>query len=50
MTEQTSAASFDEAPVTKRYWLSITLFALTGVVDFFDFFVVGFLVSVLAPK
>lgn len=50
MTEQASAASFDEAPVTKRYWLSIILFAMTGVVDFFDFFVVGFLVSVLAPK
>ncbi|KIZ46787.1 MULTISPECIES: MFS transporter [Rhodopseudomonas] len=50
MTDQASAVSFDEAPVTKRYWLSIVLFAITGVVDFFDFFVVGFLVSVLAPK
>lgn len=50
MAEQTSAAAFDEAPVTTRYWLSIILFAVTGVVDFFDFFVVGFLVSVLAPK
>jgi len=44
------AVPFDEAPVTRRYWLSIILFAVTGVVDFFDFFVVGFLVSVLAPK
>lgn len=50
MSEQTSAVSFDDAPVTTRYWLSIILFAVTGVVDFFDFFVVGFLVSVLAPK
>src|SRR5262249_11536620 len=41
---------FDEAPVTTRYWLSIIIFAISGVVDFFDFFVVGFLVSVLAPK
>ena len=50
MADQTSAVAFDEAPVTTRYWLSIILFAVTGVVDFFDFFVVGFLVSVLAPK
>ena len=50
MADQASAVPFDEAPVTKRYWLSIILFAVTGVVDFFDFFVVGFLVSVLAPK
>ncbi len=50
MAEQASAVAFDEAPVTTRYWLSIILFAVTGVVDFFDFFVVGFLVSVLAPK
>jgi MFS transporter, putative metabolite:H+ symporter len=50
MADQTSAVPFDEAPVTTRYWLSIILFAVTGVVDFFDFFVVGFLVSVLAPK
>src|SRR4051794_1410930 len=50
MADQTSVGPFDEAPVTTRYWLSIILFAVTGVVDFFDFFVVGFLVSVLAPK
>jgi len=50
MADQASAVAFDEAPVTTRYWLSIILFAVTGVVDFFDFFVVGFLVSVLAPK
>jgi putative MFS transporter len=50
MADQVSAVPFDEAPVTRRYWLSIILFAVTGVVDFFDFFVVGFLVSVLAPK
>src|SRR4051794_5430196 len=50
MADQTGVVPFDEAPVTTRYWLSIILFAVTGVVDFFDFFVVGFLVSVLAPK
>jgi MFS transporter, putative metabolite:H+ symporter len=50
MADHASAVPFDEAPVTTRYWLSIILFAVTGVVDFFDFFVVGFLVSVLAPK
>jgi len=39
MADQTSVVPFDEAPVTTRYWLSIILFAVTGVVDFFDFFV-----------
>ncbi|MBR0797613.1 MFS transporter [Bradyrhizobium jicamae] len=50
MADQPGVVSFDEAPVTMRYRLSVILFASTGVIDFFDFFVVGFLVSVLAPK
>jgi putative MFS transporter len=50
MIDQARAVPFDEAPVTTRYWLSIILFTVTGVVDLFDFFVAGFLVSVLAPK
>ena len=45
MADLASAVPFDEAPVTTRYWVSIILFAVTGVVDLFDFLVVGFLVS-----
>ncbi|GGC61195.1 MFS transporter [Chelatococcus reniformis] len=45
-----ATGDFDAAPVTPRFWASIVIFMLTGVVDFFDFFVVAFLVAVLAPQ
>jgi MFS transporter, putative metabolite:H+ symporter len=40
---------YDEAPLDARYWISMTLAIITGVFDYFDFFLVGFLVAVLAP-
>ena len=40
----------DRFPVTPRYWAAIAVFTLAGLVDFFDLFVVGFLVAVLAPQ
>lgn len=40
---------FDATPVRPRYWASIAMFMLINVVDYFDFFVVSFIVSVLAP-
>ena len=42
-------SDFDATPVRPRYWASIAMFMLINVVDFFDFFVVAFIVSVLAP-
>jgi putative MFS transporter len=44
------AMDFDATPVRPRFWVSIALFMVTNVVDFFDFFVVAFLVAVLAPQ
>lgn len=41
---------YDRAPLNPRYWISITLGITTSVFDFFDFFLVGFLVAVLAPQ
>ncbi len=40
---------FDATPVRPRYWASVVMFMLINVVDYFDFFVVSFIVSVLAP-
>src|SRR5258707_6640108 len=41
---------YDRAPLNPRYWISIALGITTSVFDFFDFFIVGFLVAVLAPQ
>jgi len=40
---------YDEAPLDTRYWVSLTLGTITSVFDYFDYFLVGFLVAVLAP-
>lgn len=41
---------YDEAPLNARYWISVALSVTTSIFDFFDFFLVGFLVAVLAPQ
>ena len=40
----------DNAPLTKRYWATFTLIVSQLVCELFDFFVVGFLVSAVAPS
>ena len=40
---------YDEAPLNARYWISMALTITTSVFDYFDYFLVGFLVAVLAP-
>ena len=41
---------YDKAPLNARYWVSMALTVTTSIFDFFDFFIVGFLVAVLAPQ
>lgn len=41
---------YDRAPLNARYWINIALAALSSIFDYFDFFIVGFLVAVLAPQ
>ena len=48
--EDDLVAIYDKAPLTPRYWASMTLVVLTGVFDFFDFYIVDFLVAVLGPQ
>jgi putative MFS transporter len=48
--EEDLVAIYDKAPLNPRYWISMALGVMTSIFDFFDFFVVGFLVAVLAPQ
>jgi MFS transporter, putative metabolite:H+ symporter len=41
---------FDGCPLHARYWTAFALLSAVGVVDFFDFFSVGFLVAVIGPQ
>ncbi|MGA2991656.1 MAG: MFS transporter [Candidatus Korobacteraceae bacterium] len=55
MSEATQATSqwlgvFDQANLTPRYWATITLVGLQEMFEFYDFFLVGYLVAVLAPS
>jgi putative MFS transporter len=40
---------YDQAPLSARYWISIALAVTISIFDYFDYFIVGFLVAVLAP-
>lgn len=42
--------AYDGARLDARYWISIALGISTSVFDYFDYYVVGFLVAVLAPQ
>src|SRR4030095_3453405 len=48
--EDVLVALYDKAPLNARYWISMVLAVMTSIFDFFDFFIVGFLVAVLAPQ
>jgi putative MFS transporter len=43
-------SAFDEAPLDRRYWTIFGLLATGSVLDFFDFFIVGYLVAQLGPQ
>jgi putative MFS transporter len=53
MAEQTSEnllAMYDNAPLNARYWTSFTLLAGVLVLDFFDFFLIAFVMSAIGPE
>jgi MFS transporter, putative metabolite:H+ symporter len=41
---------YDKAPLDARYWTTIALGISASVFDYFDYFIVSFLVAVLAPQ
>jgi putative MFS transporter len=42
-------AFFDSAQPNARYWATIVLLSIASAVEFFDFYIVGFLVAVIGP-
>lgn len=52
MTNQTLTLqdTLDRAPLDRRYWSFFAVASLSTTIDFFDFFIAGFLVSVVAPQ
>jgi putative MFS transporter len=41
---------YDGAPLNARYWATIALGIASSVFDYFDYYIVGFLVAVLGPQ
>jgi putative MFS transporter len=41
---------FETAKLRPRYWLLVVLLMTQGLFEFFDFYIVGFLVSIIAPE
>jgi MFS transporter, putative metabolite:H+ symporter len=49
-TADTIIAVFDRAALNRRYWLTFALLSIGASLDFFDFFIVGYLVAQLGPE
>ncbi|MBV9824246.1 MAG: MFS transporter [Alphaproteobacteria bacterium] len=43
-------AMFDRAPLNRRYWTSFGLLSAITVLDFFDFFLIAFILSKIGPE
>ena len=53
MAEQTSEALlslYDDAPLNRRYWVSFAIASGVLVLDFFDFFLIAFVMSAIGPE
>ena len=53
MTYQTAEdllSLYDRAPLNRRYWVSFVLLALITVLDFFDFFLIAFILAAIGPE
>ncbi len=53
MAEQTSEnllSMFDNAPLNARYWTTFAVMSGVLVLDFFDFFLIAFVMSVIGPE
>ena len=43
-------AMLDSAPLNGRFWASFAMLGGVYVLDFFDFFLIGFILAVIAPS
>jgi putative MFS transporter len=49
-TSEDLLALFDTAPLNRRYWIIFAIMAAVFVLDFFDFFLIAFVMSVIGPE
>jgi putative MFS transporter len=49
-TAEALIAAFDQSPLNRRYWTMFGLLAIGSVLDYFDLFIVGYLVAQLGPE
>lgn len=43
-------AMFDNAPLNRRYWVTFWVLSAVAVLDFFDFFLIAFVMSAIGPE
>jgi MFS transporter, putative metabolite:H+ symporter len=49
-TSEALLALFDRAPLNRRYWTDFALLAAVYVLDFFDFFLIAYILAVIGPQ
>jgi putative MFS transporter len=49
-TSENLLAMFDDAPLSARYWTTFAVMSGVLVLDFFDFFLIAFVMSVIGPE
>jgi putative MFS transporter len=49
-TSEALLAMYDDAPLNARYWVSFAIVAAVLVLDFFDFFLIAFVMSAIGPE
>jgi MFS transporter, putative metabolite:H+ symporter len=48
--QRTILGAIDESPLTSRYWNMAALVLVATALEFFDFFIIGFIISIIAPE
>jgi len=49
-TSENLLAMFDDAPLSARYWTTFAVMSGVLILDFFDFFLIAFVMSVIGPE
>jgi MFS transporter, putative metabolite:H+ symporter len=49
-TSESLLALYDDAPLNARYWLTFTVMCAVTLLDFFDFFLIAFVMSQIGPE
>jgi putative MFS transporter len=50
LSEKDGIDVFESAKLKPRYWLLVVLLMMQGLFEFFDFYIIGFLVSIIGPE